>query len=372
MNLSISQSQMPSVVRVRLRISLLLIACCFLAPTGALHAYVTFDWAIVGNSGNDPDSTGFGAVSNVFRISKYEVTNAQYTEFLNAVDPVGTNPHSVYSRSMGSNARGGIAFNGGATSGSKYSTKTYMGNKPVNYVSFLDAMRFTNWLENGQPVGGVGTESEVYTISNGLNATRSPSATFFIPSEDEWYKAAYHKNDGVTGNYWDYPTSTDAVPYSDQPPGSDAPTPSNTANFYRDDGIANGYNDGYAVTELQTFNSSQNYLTDVGAYTASLGPYGTFDMGGNVYEWNEAVINSTSRCVRGGDWFNTSDLMAASYRFNANSTFEYSNVGFRVAGSAVVPEPGSMLLGALGMISLFKQSRQARRGISRAGLVTTN
>lgn len=352
----------PYFVRIRLRISVSLIACCFLANAGSLHAHVNFDWATVGNSGNAPDSTGFGAVSYVFRISKYEVTNAQYTEFLNAVDPMGTNPNDVYRASMGSSARGGITFNGGATSGAKYSTKTNMGNKPVNYVSFFDAMRFINWLENGQPVGGIGTESRVYTIGNGLNTTRSAGATFFIPSEDEWYKAAYHKNDGLTGNYWDYPTSTDAVPYSDQPPGSGAPTPSNTANFHNDDGIANGYNDGYSVTGSPSFDSSQNYLTDVGAYSASLSPYGTFDMGGNVYEWNEAIMDLTSRCVRGGDWFNSADLMAASYRFNVHPTFEYSNVGFRVASTVVVPEPGSLLLRGLGAILLFKQSRHARRG----------
>jgi formylglycine-generating enzyme len=365
-------SRTPHFVSIRWRIPLPLIACFFVALSGALHAHVTFDWATVGNSGNAPDSTGFGAVNNVYRISKYEVTNAQYTEFLNAVDPMGTNPNGVYRGSMGSSARGGIVFNGEADSGWKYSNKTNMGNKPVNYVSFLDAMRFTNWLENGQPVGGVGTESGVYTIGNRLDATRSPGTAFFIPSEDEWYKAAYHKNDGVTGNYWDFPTSTDTMPDSDQPPESGEPTASNTANFYRDDGIANGYNDGYAVTGSTTFNSSVDYLTDVGAYTASLSPYGTFDMGGNVYEWNETVMGSTSRCVRGGDWFNVSDLMAASYRFSVHPTFEYSNVGFRVASSAVVPEPSSLLLGAFVAISLFKRSRHARQGIVHADLVTTN
>ena len=52
----------------------------------------------------------------------------------------------------------------------------------------------------------------------GGTITRNPGAKWFLPSENEWYKAAYHKNDGVTGNYWNYPTSTDVLPYSDQPP----------------------------------------------------------------------------------------------------------------------------------------------------------
>ncbi len=85
----------------------------------------------------------------------------------------------------------------------------------MNYVSFFDAMRFTNWLENGQPTGGSGTESGVYTIGNGLNETRAPGATFFIPSEDEWYKAAYHQpaaQGGDADDYWLYPTASNSVP----------------------------------------------------------------------------------------------------------------------------------------------------------------
>ena len=106
------------------------------------------------------------------------------------------------------------------------------------FVSWYDSIRFANWLHNGQGSGD--TENGAYTLlggtptpSNGNSITRNAGAKWWLPSEDEWYKAAYHKNDGVTGNYWDYPTSTDAVPYSDQPPGSGAPDPSNTANFYQ-------------------------------------------------------------------------------------------------------------------------------------------
>ena len=42
----------------------------------------------------------------------------------------------------------------------------------------------------------------------GMAVTRKPGATWVIPTEDEWYKVAYHKNDGVTGNYGDYPTGS--------------------------------------------------------------------------------------------------------------------------------------------------------------------
>jgi hypothetical protein len=208
------------VVKTNTAIAFLAIFLC--SPTA--HAVVTFDWVTVGNPSNppdqlytynNPDNLQFGSVANTYRISKYEVTNAQYTEFLNAVDPAGTNPNSVYSNLMGSDPRGGIAFNAGAASGSKYSSKTNMGNKPVNYVSFFDSMRFVNWLENGQPTGGGGTENGVYTIGNGLTETRALGATFFIPSEDEWYKAAYHQpaaQGGDPDNYWLYPTASNSGP----------------------------------------------------------------------------------------------------------------------------------------------------------------
>jgi hypothetical protein len=95
---------------------------------------------------------------------------------------------------------------------------------------------------------------------------------------------SYHRGD--SDGYWAYPMRTNSVPYSDQPPGA---TPGNTrvGNFYKDDGFANGYDDGYAVTGSLGLSLTQNYLTDVGAYSSSSSFYGTFDQGGNVREWNE-------------------------------------------------------------------------------------
>lgn len=315
---------------------------------------VTFDWATVGNPGNGPDDTGFGAVNYVYRTSQHEVTNAQYTEFLNAVDPAGVNPNLggpdpfLYRSFMSSNANGGIQLDSSAASGSKYQVKTGRENNPATFVSFFDAMRFTNWLENGQ--GNGSTETGAYTISDGVSENRHPGARYFIPNENEWYKAAYHKNDGVTANYRDYPTATDVELFSDQPPGSGAPTPSNTANVYSDDRVANGYNDGFAVTGSTVFSSTQNYLTDVGAYATSLSPYGTFDQGGNVMEWNEAVIRPSFRGLRGGHWNNSANFTGATNRDIGIPSIEFDYLGFRVAH---IPEPGTGLLGLLGVLSVL-------------------
>ncbi len=325
----------------------------------------TIDTVHIGNPGNagdvQPGGT-FGAVAPKYRIGRTEVTNAQYVELLNGVDPTGANTLALYSSSMSSNALGGINFSSGAANGSKYEIKAGRDNNPVVFVSWYDSIRFANWLHNGQGSGS--TESGAYTLgtlgaggipTSGNSITRNAGAQWWLPSENEWYKAAYHKNDGVTGNYWDYSTSTDAVPFSDQPPGSDAPTQSNTANFRKTDNLVNGYDDGYAVTGSNSFVSSQNYLTDAGAYTLSASPYGTFDQGGNVSEWNEALVSAGFRGRHGGSWNLISGFLHASNRNSVNPSFEGFDLGFRVAS---IPEPTTMLLGALAAVGMLLRRKR--------------
>jgi len=322
---------------------------------------VMIDTVPVGNPGNlgesQPSGT-FGAVGYNYRIGKTEVTNAQYTEFLNGVDPAGANTLGLYSGNMSLDPRGGINFNVGAANGSKYQIKLGRDNNPVIYVSWYDSIRFSNWLHNGQGSGN--TEDGAYTLLgssptpfNGNSLTRNVGAKWWLPSENEWYKAAYHKNDGITANYWDYPTSTDALPDSDQPPGSGAPDPSNTANFYGFDGSANGYDDGYAVTGSTSFPTG-NALTNVGAYTWAPSPYGTFDQGGNVYEWNEALFSGPTRVARGGWWNDEYYMLRASNTSGGNPSSDYDSVGFRVAS---IPEPGSATLCVVGVITWILRKR---------------
>ena len=314
---------------------------------------VVVEWVNVGNAGNGNDThgDGYGGVDYGYRIGKYEVTNAQYVEFLNAVDPKANNELCLYNSDMAGNF-GGIE-NSGSVDGARYVAQAGREQNPVTYVSWYDAVRFTNWLHNGQGSGS--TETGAYTLvggtcipANGSSIVRNPGATHFLPTENEWYKAAYHDATmGKNAAYFDFPTGSDTLPHSDNPSMLSTPDNSNVVNRYRDDGVANGYDDGFAVSGSTSFPSTTNPLTDVGAYPAP-SPYGTYDQGGNVYEWNESMVSSTNRGLRGASWnslFGSGNTSAASNRGSQSPTSESNHYGFRVAS---VPEPSSLLyLGAV-------------------------
>jgi sulfatase modifying factor 1 len=342
-------------------VGLLVIQSLLAINVGVAQA-VFIETVVVGNAGNAPDTevmvqdgtTGYGAVSYDYRIGKYEVTNAQYTEFLNAVDPVGTNTLNLYVNAMSTSEHGGINFDAAADNGSKCVVKLGHTNKPVTFVSWYDAIRFANWLHNGQGSGD--TETGAYEPGalanlgipvNGNNITRNLGAKWFLPTENEWYKAAFHKNGGASGNYWSYPTSSDSAPTADAPPGG-----TNSANF---------------DTAVRT-------VSDVGAYPLSDSPYGTFDQAGNLWEWNETLIQrgpaanplSFFRGTRGGAWSgNTASFLASSNRITIsfdgpNPSGRSTSIGFRVASISTIPEPSSLLLIALAIVVLVDHAVRFR------------
>jgi formylglycine-generating enzyme required for sulfatase activity len=178
-------------------------------------------------------------------------------------------------------------------------------------------------------------------MSLGSTVVRKAGAQVWLPSEDEWYKAAYHKNDGVTGNYFDYPTSSDSAPSYDLID----PDPGNNATFY-DINVGGPYDSGYTI-------GAPYYRTEVGAHENSDSPYGTFDMGGNVWEWNEAMIGS-DRGMRGGSFDYWIISLRAFDRFADAVDVEYADTGFRVAS---VPEPCSLVLLGLGGLTLLRRRR---------------
>ncbi|MCA9236770.1 MAG: SUMF1/EgtB/PvdO family nonheme iron enzyme, partial [Planctomycetales bacterium] len=201
-----------------LRFLIVPVVTAVLSAGSALAAPVTFDWAHVGNAGNAPDlqtDLSVGAVAYDYAISKTEVTNAQYVEFLNAVDPTGANSLELFSVNMTSKF-GGIT-NDGLDDGFHYVARAGREHHPVAFVSWYDAIRFVNWLHNGQ--GNGDTDTGAYTLlggtpvpSNRFGVTRNPGARFWLPSEDEWYKAAFHDaTAGTAGVYFDFATGSNAI-----------------------------------------------------------------------------------------------------------------------------------------------------------------
>ncbi|MCH7885117.1 MAG: IPTL-CTERM sorting domain-containing protein [Planctomycetes bacterium] len=327
-----------------------LMAALLAGLTTTASAQVTFDWATVGNPGNAEDPLnsgtipGIGSVAIEYRIAKHEVTNDQYAEFLNAVAATDTN--DLYSAFRGSDPCGGITQTGSAPNFT-YSVKANMGNKPVNYVRFLDAMRFVNWLHNGQPTGAQDastTEDGVYTISDGLSETRAADAQFFIPTENEWYKAAYHQpsaDGGDSDDYWLYATASNTIPTVA------------TANAIGD--ISNpGTNNVTNYDDGADWNGQDGNVTTIG----SAGPlsesfYGTSDQGGNVWEWNDTIILGSSTYLRNGSWFHSEGSLRSLGRSDlVVPTDEAMHIGFRVAGSAQ-PIPTVSEWGLVAMVLLM-------------------
>ena len=172
-------------------------------------------------------------------------------------------------------------------------------------MTFWDACRFANWLNNGQPTGvseDAATDNGTYTLTaSGMannTVTRNAGATWAVTSENEWYKAAYYDpalNGGAGGYYW-YATQSNTFPSACAPTGA-----ANCANY----------------------NNAVGNTTDVGAYTGSASYYGTFDQNGNVWDWNE------SGDLRGGavedpnvEWLSSSQVF--------NPSAPYYDTGFRV------------------------------------------
>ena len=279
---------------------------------------VSIPFVAVTNAGNDPDFNGKGAVACSFRIGKHEINNNQYTAFLNAV--AQDDPHGLYSTNMSFNVHGGIERSG-SPGDYCYAAKPGMGHQPVAWVDYYDALRFCNWLHNGQPAGpedNTTTEDGAYTVtSEGIAAdtvVRNPAARFWLPSDDEWYKAAYHQPveaGGDVSNYWLYPTRSNDAPFSELPPGGP-----NSANACCETG---------------------RVATDVGAYVSASSFYGTFDQAGNVQEWTEYTTDFNflrNRRIRGGSW-NYNEFYSKSTDFEFDTTdYDAAGIGFRVAGAA--------------------------------------
>jgi formylglycine-generating enzyme required for sulfatase activity len=224
----------------------------------------------------------------------------------------------------------------------------------VNFVAWGSAARFCNWLSNGQPIGNQDastTEDGSYDLNGATSGadlaavTRKNGALYVIPTEDEWYKAAYYDPNKPGGaGYWSYPTRSDTPPSN-----AFSATETNNANYTSDDGPGNGYTIG-----------DPYYRTEASAFAGSPGPWGTFDQGGNVFEWIEAVLypeQDAFRGVRGGGYLSIPDALRGSFRgYSGETNVDVDTmIGFRVA---CLPEPTSVILLAAGVALLRRHPRK--------------
>jgi len=280
----------------------------------------TMDFVTVGNAGNTGELSGAGAggggldricgaVGYAYNIGKYEVTAAQWAAVIAAAPGVG---------------------NAGS----------WTGSQPTAGTSWNEAAKFCNWLTSGSAIVGYYTISDgVASIPEGVSHNvyaAEHGTTYFIPTEDEWYKAAFHKNNGVTGgaaNYWDYPTGSDTMPTA-----VTGGTGAGTAVFY-----------GNGVSP-----TAPAVVSNAGGLSA----YDTMGQGGNVWEWNEAIVYDGSyRGLRAGsfrDAYSDGKLHASFRDYFYDPTCQNNDFGFRVAS---VPEPATLSLLALGGLAVLRRKK---------------
>lgn len=271
----------------------------------------------VGQQDHDGDGIGdecelvpVGAV----RMQAVEVTNADWVELLNAV--AADDPHGLFDEDMEDDDRGGITRTGGP-GGYAYSTRSDMGDKPVNFVTWYDALRYANWRHNGRPSGAQSsatTEDGAYTLGGG-EIVRAADALWFLPTRDEWDQAAYFAPGGATS--FEFATGSDEAPA--------------TATA---DAVGGVSNPGANVANYQSgadWNGENGHVTTVASCgPSSTSPRGTYDQNGNVAEWTE-TIEGNRRVVRGGSYRDPTGRLRPTSNVSEQPHDAEDWIGFRLA-----------------------------------------
>jgi len=259
----------------------------------------TIDFVDIGNTGNTADTTTYGAVPYEYRVGTYEITQNAITK---------------------ATASGMANVVAGA----------WTGNQPAADIDWYEAAAFVNFLNtssgktvaydltfsNGSWSMALWSSEQAWT-AGGTNLYRNKDAFYFLPSENEWYKAAYYNAAGA--NYFLYPTGSNTAPTA----------------------VASGTNADTAVYQFVSFSPA------VVRTAGSLSSYGTMGQGGNVWEMNETAFDGTnnspseSRALRGGSYPNDATRLASSYHQATEPFDSAASLGFRVAS---VPEPSTYAL----------------------------
>ena len=318
--------------------SLLLIAALVLTPISLLaepapetlavnsNSLLDFKLLPVNQPGNSADANGLGKVDTSFLISTFDTTADQYCSFLNAVETTGA--HGFYHPEMGSDptikcitrslAEDGIHF--------VYSIIEDRGALPITYASWIDAACFCNWLHHDCPTGDDVTDEVLYDgayrfSKNGEEQVIElmPGSRYFLPDRNQFHKAAFYRRD--LDRYWDYPTQS----LSPLSPGNTIGSSANQANYF--------YTSYFWGSSHST--KGPLYITPVGSFSVSPGPFGTYDMGANVKNWSNDFDENENALAEGGSWKTTYEMLRNDAPDTSlDPTLGYNDVGFRVAAPA--------------------------------------
>ena len=264
---------------------------------------INMEFVDVGNAGNTADTTGYGAVGYSYRMGKFEVTTDQFAKARVADSRVGNGNEGYWNDSPRTVGSGG----------------------PASYVSAYEAMKFANYLTTGSAINGAyqfSLDGKTLLVVDRNAAVSTYGTVYVLPSENEWYKAAYYKP--VTdGSYSLYANGSDSE-------GS----------------LTHGTTDGWNYYNENYVNGPHNYTWETGY--GGREQNGTYDMMGNLWEWSESAKDGTlenvteSRVIRGGAFSdNFENGLRSSIRSNASPASESMNFGFRVAA---IPEPSSLAM----------------------------
>ena len=283
------------------------------------------EFVTIGNPNNVADTTGSpnpaGSVAYTYNIGKYEVSR----DMINKANTAG---------SLGITMQDMTSYGGNGLL------------RPATGITWNEAARYVNWLNTS--TGGTaaykfsGSTFQLWSAGdagyNASNMFRNSLAKYWLPSSNEWYKAAYGNPNGTWNNY---PTGSDSVPTAVA-----SGTAANTAVYRQSPSVA-------ALTGPADITSA-----------GGLSPYGTMGQGGNVWEWNETAYDGSNnspgdiRDLRGGSWLEGvgGNYLAASTQGGGTPTYEGDpNQGFRVVS---VPEPSTGLLVVLGLSGLLLRRRK--------------
>jgi formylglycine-generating enzyme required for sulfatase activity len=321
-----------------------------------------FTWQTVGSIGNAANpTTGLGRVTENFKISAYETTIAQYADFLNGSYAGKQGLYGVFNTNIGAKTTNdppnGVGITQSGSAGNfTYSVVSGYASKPVNNINWFSAARFVNWYANEKSGAATATETGSYTLvggqTSGSIAARNAGAKIFLPSADEWTKAAFYSP--ATQSYTKWPTQSDTIPTATLPTANEQITAANTANY------------NPQITGVIT------KMTNVGTYVNTTSTYGLFDMTGNVTEMTDTAKSGDAEKFQAfsGSW--ASNATELNNLFNSDKTGDFrpsdverATIGFRVAAVAV-PEPGNMVAAAMGIAGLVGVQLAKRRKLALA------